>query len=46
MFTYFPYTPTVPDWLPVSVNVHDAGSKLIRMFYQGEHGPSTTGFTI
>jgi arylsulfatase A-like enzyme len=38
MFTFFPHAPKVPDWLPVSVNVHDGDWKLIRMFYQGENG--------
>jgi arylsulfatase A-like enzyme len=38
MFTFFPHAPKVPDWLPVSVNVHDGDWKLIRLFYQGENG--------
>ena len=38
MFTYFPHAPKVPDWLPVSVNVHEGEWKLIRMFYQGDNG--------
>ncbi len=38
MFTYFPHSPHVPDWLPASVAVHVGDWKLIRMFYQGENG--------
>jgi len=38
MFTYFPHAPKVPDWLPAGVDVHAGDWKLIRLFYQGEHG--------
>lgn len=38
MYTYFPHSPGVPDWLPPSVSVHVGDWKLIRMFYQGEDG--------
>jgi arylsulfatase A-like enzyme len=38
MFTYFPHSPKVPDWLPASVAVTDGDWKLIRMFHQGENG--------
>lgn len=38
MFTYFPHTPRVPDWLPPAVAVSEGDWKLIRLFYQGEKG--------
>ena len=38
MFTYFPHSPSVPDWLPPAVAVHVGDWKLIRLFYQGEKG--------
>ncbi|WP_200979901.1 sulfatase [Echinicola sp. 20G] len=38
IFTYFPHTPKVPDWLPPSVAVHDGDWKLIRLFFEGENG--------
>ena len=45
IFTYFPHSPPVPDWLPPSASVHwrqEDGTlwKLIRLFHQvapGEH---------
>ena len=38
IFTYFPHSPGVPDWLPPSVAVHSGDWKLIRQFHQGENG--------
>ncbi len=38
MFTYFPHSPEVPDWLPPAMAVHVGDWKLIRLFYQGEDG--------
>lgn len=38
IFTYFPYAPKVPDWLPASVAVHAGDWKLIRLFHEGENG--------
>lgn len=38
IFTYFPHSPPVPDWLPPSVAVHSGKWKLIRLFHQGEAG--------
>ncbi len=38
IFTYFPHSPGVPDWLPPAVSVHHDGWKLIRIFYGGENG--------
>ena len=38
IFTYFPYAPQVPNWLPDSVCVHAGDWKLIRMFHEGEEG--------
>ncbi|MFA5688642.1 MAG: sulfatase [Kiritimatiellales bacterium] len=38
MFTFFPHTPAVPDWLPPSVAVHAGDWKLIRLFHQGKNG--------
>ncbi|MGZ0655445.1 sulfatase [Coraliomargarita sp. W4R72] len=38
MFTYFPYSPPVPDWLPPSIGVHVGDWKLIRIFHYGEDG--------
>jgi arylsulfatase A-like enzyme len=37
IFTYFPHSPPVPDWLPPSIVVHDGDWKLIRLFHQGEN---------
>ncbi len=36
IFTYFPHSPGVPDWLPPSVSVHSGNWKLIRIFHGGE----------
>lgn len=38
IFTYFPYDPPIPDWLPPSMAVHSGDWKLIRLFHQGEEG--------
>lgn len=38
IFTYFPYAPKVPEWLPVSMAVHSGDWKLIRLFHEGENG--------
>lgn len=38
IFTYFPHSPPVPDWLPPSVSVHSGDWKLIRLFHGGEDG--------
>ena len=36
IFTYFPHSPPVPDWLPPAVSVHQGEWKLIRLFHQGK----------
>jgi hypothetical protein len=38
IFTFFPHSPTVPDWLPPAMCVHAGDWKLIRLFHQGENG--------
>ena len=38
IFTYFPHSPDVPDWLPPAVSVHQGDWKLIRIFFGGENG--------
>jgi len=38
IFTFFPHSPPVPDWLPPAVSVHAGDWKLIRLFHQGENG--------
>jgi|GEM_PF-85136 len=38
IFTYFPHSPPVPDWLPPSIAVHSGDWKLIRLFHAGEEG--------
>ncbi|SMP38638.1 Arylsulfatase A [Neorhodopirellula lusitana] len=38
IFTYFPHSPGVPDWLPPAVSVHQGDWKLIRIFHGGEAG--------
>ncbi|MFK7819983.1 MAG: sulfatase, partial [Planctomycetaceae bacterium] len=35
IFTYFPHSPGVPEWLPPSVSVHRGDWKLIRIFHGG-----------
>lgn len=36
IFTYFPHSPNIPDWLPPSVSVHQGDWKLIRIFHGGK----------
>lgn len=38
IFTYFPHSPSVPDWLPPAVSVHRGDWKLIRLFHGGDDG--------
>ncbi|TWT35264.1 Arylsulfatase precursor [Posidoniimonas corsicana] len=38
VFTYFPHSPRVPDWLPPSISVHQGDWKLIRIFHGAEGG--------
>ncbi len=38
IFTYFPHSPRVPEWLPPSIAVHSGDWKLIRVFHEGENG--------
>ena len=38
IFTYFPHSPGVPDWLPPSICVHSGDWKLIRIFHGGGAG--------
>ena len=38
IYTYFPHSPDVPDWLPPSVSLIEGDWKLIRLFYEGEDG--------
>lgn len=36
IFTYFPHSPGIPEWLPPAVSVHRGDWKLIRLFHGGE----------
>ena len=38
IFTYFPHSPKVPEWLPPFVSVHHGDWKLIRIFHGGNDG--------
>ncbi len=38
IFSYFPYDPPVPEWIPPAVSATESEWKLIRLFYQGENG--------
>jgi arylsulfatase A-like enzyme len=38
IFTYFPISTPVAEWLPPSVSVHSGQWKLIRVFFGGEDG--------
>ena len=38
IFTYFPHAPSVPEWLPPAVSVHQGDWKLIRIFHGGDEG--------
>lgn len=35
IFTYFPHSPPVPDWIPPAISVHKDHWKLIRIFHAG-----------
>ncbi len=37
IFTFFPHSPRVPDWLPPAVSVHRGDWKLIRIFHGGDN---------
>jgi arylsulfatase A-like enzyme len=38
IFTYFPHSPPIPNWLPPAVSVHRGDWKLIRIFHGGQNG--------
>lgn len=38
IYTYFPHSPPIPEWLPAAVSVHSKDWKLIRIFYGGQDG--------
>ena len=38
IFTYFPHSPGVPDWLPPAISIHSGDWKLIRIFHGGDDG--------
>ncbi|PAY19172.1 N-acetylgalactosamine 6-sulfate sulfatase (GALNS) [Rhodopirellula sp. SM50] len=38
IFTYFPHSPRIPEWLPPAVSVHAGDWKLIRVFFGGDDG--------
>lgn len=38
IFTYFPHSPPVPEWMPPAVSVHQDDWKLIRIFHGDEGG--------
>ncbi|QDV44054.1 Arylsulfatase [Stieleria neptunia] len=38
IFTYFPHSPRIPEWLPPAVSVHAGDWKLIRVFFGGDGG--------
>ncbi|QDV55154.1 sulfatase [Rosistilla oblonga] len=38
IFTYFPHSPPIPEWMPPAVSVHQNDWKLIRIFHSGEAG--------
>jgi arylsulfatase A-like enzyme len=38
IFSYFPFDPPVPQWIPPAVTATESEWKLIRLFYQGENG--------
>lgn len=37
IFTYFPHSPAIPEWLPPSISVHHGDWKLIRIFHGGDN---------
>jgi len=36
IFTYFPHSPPIPEWMPAAVSVHRRDWKLIRVFFGGD----------
>lgn len=38
IYTYFPTSPPVPEWLPSPITIHSGDWKLIRIFHGGENG--------
>ncbi|TWU51741.1 sulfatase [Rubripirellula reticaptiva] len=38
IFTFFPHSPGIPDWLPPAVSAHQGDWKLIRIFHGGQDG--------
>jgi arylsulfatase A-like enzyme len=38
IYTYFPHSPKIPDWLPPAVSVVKGDWKLIRLFHGGDNG--------
>ncbi len=38
IFTFFPHSPNIPEWLPPAVSVHRGDWKLIRIFHGGQDG--------
>jgi arylsulfatase A-like enzyme len=38
IYTYFPHSPGIPDWLPPAVSVVKGDWKLIRLFQNGDDG--------
>lgn len=38
IYTYFPHSPPIPEWMPAAVSVHSGDWKLIRIFHGGEDG--------
>ena len=38
IFTYFPHSPPIPEWMPAAVSAHQGDWKLIRIFHGGEGG--------
>ena len=38
IFTYFPHSPPIPEWMPPAVSVHCGEWKLIRIFHGGDDG--------
>lgn len=38
IYTFFPHSPAVPDWLPPAIGVTCGDWKLLRLFFQGDNG--------
>ena len=38
IYTYFPHSPSIPDWLPPAISVVKGDWKLIRLFQNGNDG--------